>query len=174
MREFNQRGQESKFLTGFPTLLIILVFIGIFIGFSFTLAGGKNIRGMSGIEPEDAGTFLYQPIIADGTETLIIDEVARVAVQGRFSQGLEQGLAELRTRSNTYECILLAFAPENPVSQGLSEETYLLFLGSGEARTGSLALFARYHDAALLRPVSVATSSGTRLYIDQYAGRCLS
>src|SRR3989338_5373364 len=118
MREFNKRGQESKFLTGFPTLLIILVFIGIFIGFSFTLAGGKNIRGMSGIEPEDAGTFLYQPIIADGTETLIIDEVARVAVQGRSSQGLERGLAELRTRSNTYECILLAFAPENPASQG--------------------------------------------------------
>lgn len=179
---WNQRGQEAKFLTGIPVLLLILACVGIFLGFSFSLAAVKGIHGVSAERlTSDADGMLYQPTRVGEENVLVIDAVLR-ADAGTLEHGdVEEALQTLLAGAPDDSCLLLALdrAPEpGGRAGGAARNDFYIVKERGVARGTNFGaypvLFALYRRAGELKATSVVVGNETRMYLEYYRGRCLS
>ncbi len=181
----NRRGQESKFLTGFPTLLLVVVLIGIFIGFSFTLAAAKGTQGAIAERGREYGNSFYQPInqpITIGTqEILVLDALLLVDSGDIKRQAFENGLYALLAPEPAGSCLVLALdrAPKPGVKSGQEARNDFYIVKETNAIRAEnfwiyLSLSEPYRRAGVLSETSVVLHDGTRMYIEYYFGRCVS
>jgi len=182
---YNCRGQESKFLTGFPTLLFVVVLISIFIGFSFTLAATKGALSAIAERGREYGNSFYQPInqpITIGTqETLVLDALLRVNSGDLKRQNFENGLHALLVPEPVGSCLVLALdrAPKSEVKSGQEARNDFYIIKETNATRAEnfwvyLSLSEPYRRAGVLSETSVVLHDGTRMYIEYYFGRCVS
>ena len=178
----NRQAQEGKFLTGFPVLLLVLVLIGIFIGFSFTLAA---VKGSRGLVAEERGTgylnsVLFLPITVEAQQILVLDAIL-LADEGTLGhRAVEEGMYSLLAGSKESTCLLIALddAPDPGGKPGGAARNDFFVKREGSevhgANFGAFpVLFRPYRDAGVLRETSVLLHDGTRTYVDYYFGRCI-
>lgn len=175
----NRRGQEAKYLTGIPALILIVLFGGILIGISLFLAG---IRGTGEIIAE-RGTessigVLFEPIQVGGQEMLVLDALLAHDADRIEKENFEEGLSALLDAERT--CLLLALgqnAQPGGQSGGAALNDIYLRYEEGNVRGSHIGafptLFAPYRKANMLSGSNVLLHDGNRMYVEYYHGRCL-
>ena len=177
---YNCRGQESKFLTGFPTLLLVIICIGIFLAFSFALAPTKGMRGVAVTQDGESGSFLYRPIMVGTQNLLVLDAVLRADSEDFSHQLVAQGLFALFNSESEDSCLLIALGespqPSEERGGGAARNDFYIFKENGVAREANFGayphLFASYRGTEGLKSTSVLLHVGTLRYIEYYFGRC--
>lgn len=181
MNRFNRVGQESKFLTGFPTLLLVVVCIGIFLAFSFALAPTKGTRGVVAKQSGESESFIYRQINVGTQNSLVLDALL-LADSGDFShRAVAQGLFALLNSEPEGSCLLIALGDSpQPGGKpgGAARNDFYISKEEGRTREANFgaypALFASYRNAGELKSMSILLKDDTISYIEYYFGRCIT
>jgi hypothetical protein len=180
----SRKGQEAKFLTGIPVLLLILACVGIFLGFSFSLAaikGEKSITSEHLHAINDEAGILYEPLFVAGKPMLVLDAVLSADAGKLGHAEVEKALGALLAAAPDGSCLLLALdgKPEpGGKPGGAARNDFYLVKEQGVVRGANFGaypvLFAPYRRADALRAISFDVVGEGRIYFEYYRGRCVS